>query len=197
MKSIFLFLRSTITGGVLFMLPLALMVFLFKKAHEIMLTISQPLADRMPEVILGFDGSNLLAIVLLLLLCFISGLLFRSRHVRQGVSSLEENLLSYLPGYALLKSITADAVGDNTEPKMATVLVSDEGTWRIGFLVEEVGNWCTVFIPDAPRHDAGEVKIVPLEKLRRIKETTGKTARIIQRYGRGADKWLENVPAEE
>jgi hypothetical protein len=54
-----------------------------------------------------------------------------------------------------------------------------------------------VFIPDAPRHDAGEVKIVPLEKLRRIKETTGKTARIIQRYGRGAGKWLENVPAEE
>jgi uncharacterized membrane protein len=193
MKSFLSFLRSTLTGGVLFLLPTVLLIILLNKARLIMLTVSKPLANRLPDLILGFDGSNLIAIGLLLIVCFVSGILFRSDRVRQGIGSLEENLLTYLPGYALIKSIAVDAVGDTADHKMTTVLVSEDTFWRIAYLVEEVGDLCTVFIPDAPRHDAGEVRIIPSNQVIRTNVTTGKAARSLQRYGRGAGEWLKNA----
>ena len=194
MKSFLSFLRSTLTGGVLFLLPMVLLVVLLNKARLIMLTLSKPLADRLPDVILGLDGSNLIAIGLLLMICFVSGLLFRSPRVRQSIGSLEENFLTFLPGYALIKSIAVDAVGDTAaDHQMKTVLVREDNFWRIAYLVEEVGDLSTVFIPDAPRHDAGEVRIIPSDQLIRTPVTTGKAARSIQRYGRGASDWLKNA----
>ena len=191
MTSLFHFLRTTITGGILFMLPTVLVIIIVNKARLILMTISAPLAKRMPELIMGLDGSNLLAIGLLIVICFVSGLFFRSLRVRKAVRGLEDGVLSYLPGYQLLKSIAADAIGYTTENIMATVLVSDGETWNVGFLVEENKEFCTVFLPEAPRHDSGEVKIVPAAWVRKTGVTTNKAARSLKMYGKGVIGWME------
>jgi uncharacterized membrane protein len=151
--------------------------------------VSDPLANRLPEIIFGFDGSKLLAILLLIIVCFFSGLLFRSRRIRKWVVSLEENLLSFLPGYALIKSITSDAVGGDDDHNMTTVLVQDGEGWNIGFLVEENGELCTVFFPEAPKHDSGEVRIVPAATVKKMDVPSNRAARSLNRYGKGALQW--------
>jgi uncharacterized membrane protein len=193
MKSILQFLRITLSGGILFLLPVVLIVMLLNKARVILLKISEPLHKSLPDLILGLDGANLLAIVLIIATCFISGLIFRSSRVRKGISALEEHVLSYLPGYAMLKSITTDAIGDASEHNMTTVLIRDGDTWNIGFLVEEIGKLCTVFIPEAPRHDSGEIKIVPTDWVKKIGVPSSKAARSLQRYGKGAANWIGNA----
>lgn len=193
MKSILHFFRATLTGGILFLLPMVLLIMMLDKAHIILLKISSPLAEELPELIFGLDGSNLLAVLLLIIVCFISGLFFRSSRVRRWVGRLEENVLSYVPGYAMVKSITTDAIGDTTEHNMTTVLVRDGDTWNIGFLVEEDGGFCTVFIPEAPRHDSGEIKIVPAAWVKKIDVSSNKAARSLQRYGKGAVHWMRNA----
>lgn len=191
MKSILQFFRTTLTGGILFLLPVVLVLILLNKARLILLKFSAPLTERMPDLIFGLDGSNLVVIVLLVLLCFISGLIFRSPLSRKGIDALEENVLSYLPGYAMLKSITADTLSDTREHNLTTVLLRDSDSWKIGFLVEENTDYCTVFLPDAPRHDAGEVKIVPSVWVKKVNVTTSKAARSLQRYGKGSLSWME------
>jgi len=191
MTSLFHFLRATLTGGILFMLPMVLVIMIFNKARLILVTLSAPLAKRMPELIIGLDGSNLLAIFLLVMICFVSGLVFRSMKVRSAVRGLEDGLLSYVPGYALLKSIAADAIGTDADNKMATVLVNDGETWNVAFLVEENKEYCTVFIPEAPRHDSGEVKIVPTSWVRKTDVPTSKAARSLKTYGKGVIAWME------
>ncbi len=193
MKSMFQFLRITISGGILFLLPVVLIVILLNKARVILLKISQPLHKFMPDLIMGLDGANLLAIILIIVTCFIGGLIFRSPLVRRGISGLEENVLSYFPGYAMLKSITTDAIGDATEHNMTTVMVRDGDTWNIAFLVEETAKYCTVFIPEAPRHDSGEIKIVPADWVKKTDVPSSKAARSLQRYGKGAAKWMGNM----
>ena len=192
MKSILRFVRATLTGGILFLLPAVLLIVMLSKAYAILLKISGPLTKKMPDIIFGFDGSNAVTIVLLILICFVSGLFFKSRWVRKGVGKLEENVLTFLPGYSLLKSVTSSAIGESSEESLKTVMINDGETWNIGFLVEEDGDLCTVFIPGAPRHDSGEVKIVPTSWIKKIDVASNVTAKSLKLFGKGATAWLRN-----
>ena len=190
MNTILKFVRATLTGGILFMLPLVLVIMMINKANVLLQKLSEPLARRLPDYILGFDGSRILAVVLLVIICFASGLLFRSGRVRGWLGGLESGVLSYLPGYAMLKAIAADTIGRTVENTMTTVLVKDGDSWNIGFLVEERDGLCTVFLPEAPRHDSGEVKIVPAVTVKKIGISTHLVARSLKNYGKGAITWL-------
>lgn len=191
MKPFFQFIRTTCTGGILFLLPVVLLIVVTGKAYSILRKVASPLTERMPDLILGLDGSTLLTIFLIVVICFLSGLLFRSPRVQKGISGLEENVLAYLPGYFMLKSITADSLGNSTSHDMTPVLVKDGDTWNIGFLVEEDEKHGTVFIPEAPRHDSGEVKIVPIGWVKKIDAGSSKAARSLKRYGMGAIAFVD------
>ena len=190
MKSLLSFIKTTLTGGVLFLLPFILIVTLLKEVFIFLFKISSPISKYLPEIIFGLDGSNILAIFLLVVICFISGLLFRTKRVKKFTKNIEENILNLMPGYALIKSITADAIGEKVEHNMTPILIKDDTSWNLAFLVEEQDHLCTVFIPDAPRHDAGEVKIVPTELIKKLDVSTHVFARSIKNYGKGANKWL-------
>jgi uncharacterized membrane protein len=190
MKSLFRFIRATLSGGILFLLPLVLVIMMLGKAHQIMVKISGPLASKLPDHFLGLDGSGILAVVLLVLVCFIAGLLIRSPRLKKQVEKLEENLLIYIPGYILLKSITADTIGETDEKGLKPIVVKDGDCWKIGFLVEEKNGMSTVFIADAPRHDAGEVLIFPSEMVKLISMPSNKVVQSLKNYGKGAIDWI-------
>jgi uncharacterized membrane protein len=192
MKSLLNLLRTTITGGILFLLPVVLIIVILNKARLILVKISAPITDRLPDIILGLDGSKLITIVLLILICFVSGLLFRSPTVRRWINKLEDEYLSYLPGYTMMKSITSDVIGDKNDHGLVTVLVLEEETWQVGFLIEENKDHCTVFFPEAPRHESGELKIVPLSWVTKVNVKTRETTKSLQRYGKGTLSWLEH-----
>lgn len=190
MKTLVSFIRTTITGGILFLLPLILLIILLNKVFTILIKISYPISKRLPDFILGLDGSIIVAVILLIFICFISGLLFRSPYVKKIVGSLEENLLNNIPGYTLVKAITADTLGEKTDHMMSPVLIRDGDSWNFALLVEEGEKLSTVFIPDAPRLDAGELKIIPTESFKKLDVSTNIFARSIKNYGKGSLKWI-------
>ena len=191
MQSLFKFLRATIAGGILFLLPLVILIILLIKAYHIVTKISEPLARQLPEIGFGLDGSALLAILILILVSFLSGLIFLSPRAKQLMTKLEDGLLIYIPGYFLMKSVAADVMGEKIDNKMTPVLVQDGENWNIGFLIESFEQHCTVFLPDAPRHDAGEVKIVPLTTIKKIDIPINKVTQSLKSYGKGALHWNE------
>lgn len=189
MKSIKSFIRATLTGGVFLLLPLALLIVIMEKPFTLLLEISAPLAQLLPNRIFGLDGRLIVAGAVLILVCFVSGLLFLSPCIKKVIGRLEESVLIYVPGYSLIKSMAADFVGENLEDKMNPVLVQDGDALKIGFLVEEGEGLCTIFFPDAPRLDAGEVKIVPAAAVEKIDLPSTKVAQSLKNYGRGALYW--------
>lgn len=192
MKTIFRFVRTTITGGILFLLPVVVLFLIFEKAFSIVQVLSKPVSGWISESVLGFDGSKLITLVLLLLICFGAGLLFRSAKVKRQLGKLEDRVLIYIPGYSLIKSITADTLGEESEHKLTPVRVADGESWLLGFLVEEGERHSTVFLPDAPRYDAGEIRIMPSTMVVKLDISANKFAKMIRSYGIGAVEWLDS-----
>lgn len=186
----FSFLRTTLTGGIIFLLPITLLIIILKKAYELLVRIATPISSRLPDFFFGLDGATIIGIVLLILLCFIGGLLFRSSHVRRWVDKLENNVLCFLPGYTLIRSIAADAVGEKVDRTLHPVLIQDGDSWGMGFLVEESEEFCTVFIPEMPRLDSGDVKIIPASQVKRVEVPNNLAALSFRNYGKGALNWI-------
>lgn len=173
------------------MVPLFLIIVLFGKANTYLLTISEPIAKRLPDIFLGFDGSKLLAIILLILICFFCGLAFQSQFIRKWIEKLEENVLCHVPGYSFVKSVMVDAVGANVENNMTSVLVKEGEGWIVGFLIEENEDLCTVYLPGSPKPSLGRIKIVPTPSIQKIGVRTNVVAQCLKNFGRGALSWTK------
>jgi uncharacterized membrane protein len=163
----------------------------FIKIHAALAIISTPLAKKLPDIFLGFDGSQILAVLLLLIICFIGGLIFRSSSVKQLIGKLEDNVLSHIPGYSMMKSMTAGAVGKENEDTLKPVIVQDGDTWNIGFMAEEADGFCSVFFPEAPLCNSGELKIVPASSVKKIDLPVNKVALSIKNFGKGSIEWVK------
>lgn len=193
MKSLAQFVRSTLTGGVMFLLPVFLVVVIIKKATEILSKVVSPFSKWLPnDIFFGLDGHNLIAIALLIIVCFFAGLIFRWKNAQKSINKLEEQVLTYIPGYTLIKSVTSDALHADTEVFLKPVIVKGEDSLNLGFLVEETeAGLCTVFIPEAPRFDSGEVKIVNVSQIKKLNVPNNHVTRSLRSFGKGALSWLD------
>jgi uncharacterized membrane protein len=100
-------IRTTIMGGIIFMIPVAILVAVIGQGLKIARAIAKPVAAVLPvNMVGGVVVARVLAIVSLLLICLLAGLLARFVLARKAVDALEANVLSRIPAYALLKTKT-------------------------------------------------------------------------------------------
>lgn len=191
MKTILSFLRATFVGGIFLLLPVILVYTLFNKGHALAVKILSPLDRLLPETLFGFHTGKLVAVVVLLIVCFLAGLLFRLNIVKKGIRKLEENLLTHFPGYALLKSKASDTLSEKIEYYISTVLVREGELWSIGLLIEEGNGLCTVFFPKAPKNDSGDVKFIPAQYVTKIEVPTKETLLHLKNFGKGTIQWIK------
>ena len=191
MKAIVAFIRNTITGGVLFLLPIILFIIIITKANSLIRKLSEPFYEKLPEGFLNVLGSNIITIILILAICFLSGLFFQTNLAKKWVNVLEQKILIGIPGYLLIKSLISSAVGEVDAQTMKPVFIKDGNSWNLAFLVEESKLMSTVFIPDAPRIDAGEIRIVPTDIIHKLDISSTKFNNFIKMYGKGAMDWIK------
>ena len=75
MRNLIHVLRMTIVGGVFFLAPFLLLIIILGKALQIIRAVTVPLAGLIPfESFIGLETPRLLAVFILVLLCFFAGL---------------------------------------------------------------------------------------------------------------------------
>lgn len=178
------FIKHTITGGVMILLPIALLLVLFGKIFSAIRKMSMPLSKKLPDLILGLDGSGLITIFIILLLCFIGGLMVKAEFMQTFIKKIEDNILTFIPGYSLIKSLTASTLGQRTSDDMPTVMVKDGETWKFGYLAEESDGLSAIFFPEAPRSDSGEVNVLPSGLVSKLDMTTFQMSASLKHYGK-------------
>ena len=100
------FIKTTIIGGLVFMVPVVIVVVIAGKALEIMMLVAKPLGNLIPiDSIGGVAVANVLALLGLGLLCFVAGLIARSEMAMKVYRSLDSALLA-IPGYAFVRGFT-------------------------------------------------------------------------------------------
>ena len=141
MKNSLHIFRTTVAGGILFILPFAVLLFVLREVFQLILLLVTPLAELLPiQSIMGFKAPWGFALLTLLAICFAAGILARGPTARRVVSWLENAVLSNLPGYRLMRTVGEEVVGNDPTDTHQSVLIRLDECYMLGFLVEEISD---------------------------------------------------------
>jgi uncharacterized membrane protein len=168
MRAISRFLRTTIFGGVLFLMPVVVLGLILGKAFDIARRGLKPIVAMIPDrSAYGVPTETVMVIVVIAALCFLAGLLARSTSAQAMIAQLENSVLSKLPVYEYLKQTSANVMGLDEMTKHPVVLAQLGGAWRIGLQTDVAeGGLVAVFIPNSPNAFSGSVFYVTSDKVR-------------------------------
>jgi len=188
MKYAISFLKTTIVGGALYLIPIVVVVAVLGKLHSAVSKLLTPLAATLPlPTIAGFEPVRIMALVALLLACFAAGLFSRTDIARQFVAWLENSILSNLPGYSMVSALAHDVAGDaHTGATMQPVLARIEDAWQLAMRVERVNDELfAVFVPGAPDPKSGSVYLLTEDRLKPVDILPRDAMRCIKGMGIG------------
>jgi len=193
MKRITSFIKTTLIGGLFFVIPIVLVLLIIGKILEIFRKLVTPIADIIPlETIGGITLSGIIALLVLLLLCFIAGLFANTKKANDLKNWIEATILSNIPGYTLLKGMTESAIGVDSENLKDVILVDIEEVWQIGFLMDEIDDeLSSVYIPGAPNPMSGDVFFVKNERLKKLDLPELSAMKIYKKMGLDAKQILK------
>lgn len=193
MKNIASFIKTTLIGGLFFVIPFVLIIIIFGKAIEILRKILSPITANIPvETIGGIHTARFIAFFILLLICFVAGLLAQTKKADEIKNWIEDNILSHIPGYSLLKGMSESAIGLDSEDLNDVVLVNIEEVWQIGFLMDEIDDELNViYIPGAPNPMSGDVFFIKNDRLKKLDLPELSALKIYKRLGLDAKKILK------
>ncbi|MEE4382437.1 MAG: DUF502 domain-containing protein [Pseudomonadales bacterium] len=185
------FLRTTIAGGILFLVPFVIIAVLVEKALEIAVRIVAPIESHLPiHSLVGLEKAYVLAGLVLLLLCFLAGNFAKTSVAKATTLRFETAFLNRIPGYLLLKTIAEEIAGGDPSERFPSVLVRLDDAAQYAFLVEEnrEQGYSVVFVPGAPSPASGDVLIVSSDRVIPLDRSTRKAISCLQRMGLGSDK---------
>ena len=155
------FFATTLLGGLTVILPITLLFIVARLVFNFFRGIVKPISTLGPLV--GMENEllvDLTAIGVLLLFCFIVGLIVRTSAGSALVNFIERRFLFKLPFYKLFKQTVLQFLGQKEIPFSKVVLVDPfgAGTQMLGFVADEHadGNF-TVFVPTGPNPTNGFV----------------------------------------
>ncbi|NGX41935.1 MAG: hypothetical protein K940chlam7_00209 [Chlamydiae bacterium] len=187
------FFKTTILGGLIFLLPLILLITLLGKAISIMMKVAEPLDEIIPVgSIGGIAFVNLLAIAGVILVCFFAGIAAKSVFGKKIFQNIEDKI-SIFPGYTLFKARMTGRIGKKAGKKsLQIVLVKFDDLSQIAFEIERTpGGPVVCFLPGSPDPWSGSIAIVSENQVELINAETNDTIKAFERIGTGISAILE------
>jgi uncharacterized membrane protein len=184
MKTLVKFLKVTLVGGLLVVLPLWVSLLLLLKAINGALKLILPIAKLLPQTIVH---EKVVALGLLLLICFLVGLITRTRSGQRVGHWISENILSRIPGFALVRGVTRQFTGDKAEDLFQPALVEIEEALVPAFIIEKHSDGqFTVFVSSSPTPMAGAIYILQPERVHPVDVPLHKAMVCVTKWGTGA-----------
>ena len=191
MRSIAEFTKTTLIGGVLIIMPIYLSVLLLLKGFAGILALVAPITEGLP-VTLPFR--EMVAIVVLVGICFISGIAVRTGPGLRAKNMVERSVLEKIPGYALIRGLAGRIAGSTDEETFTVVLAEIEDALVPAFLVEDCGDGqCAIFVPSVPTPAAGAIYIIANERVHPVDVPFTKAVSVISKWGAGSRELLAGM----
>ena len=193
------FVITTLIGGFLVLLPLAIFILTIKLLLGLVVGLLAPLTNL---IIKEFDLPipdflvSLIAFAIIIILCFIIGLAVKTQIGRRSFRHVEKTYLLRLPLYGVIKETVQQFTGAKKMPFSDVVLVDvfSNGTRMTGFITDEhdSGN-ITVFVPTGPNPTNGFIFHVRENQIERLDQNvkTDDALRTIIGVGVGSAKIMK------
>jgi uncharacterized membrane protein len=189
------FIKKTIIGGFLFLIPISIVIILLLKVFGFMLKIADLIYKVVPiENVLGIGTANIIAILLILLTCFLFGLLASNKNIAAFKNSLESNVLMKIPGYLFIKAYTEGLEDDKkAKEELDPILVLFDDNTQLGFLIEKnEKGLSSVFMPGSPNPWSGNVIYVEMDRIKYLRITTNEAIKHLEQVGKNSAFINEN-----
>ena len=185
-------LRTTLLGGVIFLVPVVVFLWVVDKALGWIRRISDPLAASLPGTLGGHPGLAMAtAVLILVLICLLAGVFAHTRYAQGIVDFLESAILQHLPFYEMVKARADSILKPDQLQGMTPVVVRFDDSWQVAFEVERVeGGAVALYLPGSPDPWSGGLIVVEEDRVSPLDLTVPIVARIAQRLGRGSNDAL-------
>jgi uncharacterized membrane protein len=178
------FTKTTLVGGMLVVLPLWLSVLLLLKALGGVFKLLAPVTSQLPP---DMQLRRIVAILIVVAVCFVAGLVVRTGPGLKAKSVLDRYLLERIPGYTLLRGLAGRVTGREQGETFAPALVEIEDALVPAFIVEEhTDGRYTVFVPSVPTPAAGTIYILDRHRVHHVDLPFTKAVSVISKWGAGA-----------
>lgn len=194
MKTITQFLRTTILGGALFLMPIVVLAFVLNKAFDLARRGLRPVAKLIPDQLASGAMEAVAAVVVIVILCFLAGLFARTVLAQRAMSELESAVLSRVPAYEYLKQAGSSMMGLGEMAEHPVVLVQIGDAWRLGVQTDVAGKDLTaVFLPNSPNSFSGSVYFVKSNKVKRLDVPLRTALGCLERLGAKGESFLSGL----
>jgi len=184
MKTLTKFLKMTLVGGLLVVLPIWVSLLLLLKAIKGAMAMLLPIAKLLPQ---RFVHEKVAALGLLLVICFVVGLLARTRPGKQVGEWLSGHILDRIPGFSLVRGMTRQLAGKKDEESFQPALVEIEEALVPAFIIEKhTDGQFTVFVSSSPTPMAGAIYILSPERVHPVDVPLRKAMVCVTKWGAGA-----------
>jgi uncharacterized membrane protein len=195
MNALTSFIKTTLVGGLLFLLPLGAILLVLKHVTQIAAKMATPIAAHLPDgQFAGVPAVTLVAAFMLLLIAFLAGLMARTKPGRRLSAWFEESILGGLPQYRMAKSMAEGFAQIESGAGMHPVLVRVDDGWQLAYRLEELhGGWVAVFMPQAPTPMSGNFLYVAAHRIRPLPISMAAAMKLVKAVGVGSQEALRSV----
>lgn len=198
-------LKTTAIGGIIFLLPLAVIGWLLGYVFSIVQGAYQLLTENVTreqvEDFIPISDATfvvflfLLTIGVVLAICFACGLAARRALGRKFSQTIEKQLIMVFPKYAIYKDIVAGNIGGNElAPTLTPVTVQLHDVTRIGYEAGRTQRGLVIaYLPGSPDPWIGSVVLVEPDRVQPLDVDFSETAAICERLGRQSAELLAAV----
>lgn len=185
---------STVVTGLLIVVPLYLSLLLLLQAMRSVDGLVRPFAMLLPK---NLPAVDVLALLLVLIVCFFVGVLVRTAAGKSMRERLERSLFERFPGYGLFRSLTQRLVGEGRENTWRPALAEIEEALVPAFIIEELADGrFTVFVPSVPTPLAGAVYVLTRERVHPLDVPFTQAIKAVSRWGEGTGELAAAVRIE-
>ncbi len=192
------FVITTILGGVLIILPLAILFMVVRFSFNLIATNLRPIIrwfnidglSNQPWVV------DFLSIVLLVLFCFGVGLFVRTQFGKNFFSYFESRYLSKLPLYSTIKETITQFTSERSINHMKVVIADVFGNQSMmtGFVTDtSEDGLITVFVPTGPNPTNGMIFHLPPERIQYIDVKPQDAMKTIIGVGTGSSELIDKM----
>ena len=189
------FVRTSLLGGVVVLLPVAILLIVFLWVFNKIRALIHPLTNQ----VVARSGWNewlagLIVIVLIIAACFAIGVLVKTAVGRWFHERIERHVLKLAPGYNLVKETVLQFFGDRPSPfsSVALVKIFPGETLVTAFVTDRHPNgWFTVFVPTGPNPTSGNIYHVPHEAVHHLTVPVEDVMRAVISCGAGSGRQIE------
>ena len=188
MKGLAQFIKTTVFGGLIFLIPIAIGVLILKKSYNALNNLSQPLAEKLGlNVGSGRILMEIIIILIIVLFCFLAGLLVRSNRSFLQLPFANRVAALLIPGFEIIKAQSHESIHKADGEPWQAVFLKGEISWLLAFIVERTDEGvCSVFVPEIPKMDAGELMIMTESEMEYIPINAKDVFGYLKSFGKGA-----------